>query len=350
MAEKRAFPGAVAAVGDSRGVFALRAVGRRSWEPREEEMAEDTLFDLASLAKPIATSTAVMQLVEAGELRLDDPAARFLPDFARAGKGGVTIRQLLSHTSGLPAWEPLYERASNREEMKRALMDMELEYPPGTKVVYSCLGFIALGYLLEEVSQMGLDEYTERYIFRPLGMGETMFNPPKSLRDRAAPTELCALRGRILRGEVHDENAFRNGGASGNAGLFSTAGDLVRFCQFYLRRLKGIGGKVLSPETARLAVRCQTEGLNDRGGLGWLLHSETASSAGDRLSRNSFGHTGFTGTSLWIDPENDLFSILLTNRIHTSRNMGQEISRARPIFNDLAFLGVSEIRRRGDGA
>ena len=334
-----AFPGAVFLIARSGVIVMHRAYGRAvSVIEDQRPMTPDTIFDLGSITKPVATATSAMILLERGRLMLRDPVSRYIPEYAGNGRDDVTIHNLLTHTSGLPAWKPLYERCRSREDFLRQICNMELEHPPGSKVVYSCLGFMLLTFIIERVVGESLASYSKRMIFKPLGMEDTQFNPPKSLRDRIAATELCSWRKRLLIGEVHDENAFAMGGVSGNAGLFSTAKDLAIFSQMLLNMGDYGGRRILSPLTVRLMTRNHTKGLNEPRGLGWALISE-GSSAGELLSQSTFGHTGFPGCSLWIDPEEELMIILLTNRVHPSRE-NEAIHRIRPVFHNIIASSI----------
>ena len=338
-----AFPGAVVLVA-RKGVIATHKVyGKAVAIPPEKArpMELNTIFDLGSLTKPVATATSTMMLLERGKLRLDDPVNLFIPSFAGGEKEKVTIRDLLTHTSGLPAWKPLYKECKTRDDFLRELCQMELEYHPEEKVVYSCLGFILLTFILEKITGENLASFSSREIFKPLDMKDTFFNPPESLRDRIVATERCSWRNRVLIGEVHDENAYGMGGVSGNAGLFSTAHDVAVYAQMMLNEGKYGGVRVLSSSSVRLMTRNCTSKLNEPRGLGWLLKSEKASSAGDLFSSASFGHTGFPGTCLWIDPEKELIAILFTNRIHPTRE-NEAILRIRPLFHNLVASAIKD--------
>jgi CubicO group peptidase (beta-lactamase class C family) len=302
-----AFPGAVIAVGRHDRVLLLQAVGHYGVEdPRPVTPA--TIYDLASLTKVIGLTTAAMMLVDSGKLDLDAPAQRYVPAFQGAGKDRVLIRHLLTHSSGLPAWRPLYRDAATREEALAVVDTTPLLRQPGDTFVYSDLGAIVLTQVVEAISHESLDRFLEQRLFGPLGMRATRFLPPESWRSRIAPTENdSSFRHRLLRGEVHDENAARLGGVSGHAGLFSSAGDLAVFAQWLMRA-----------PAMRAWTRRQDLPPGSSRALGWDTPSEN-SSAGTKLSSSAFGHTGFTGTSIWIDPEKDLFIILLTNRVNPTR-------------------------------
>ena len=325
---QRAFPGGVVAVGKDGALVHLRAFGRLSYDPDAPEARTDTIYDLASLTKVVVTTTAAMILVDEGRLDLSRPVSAFLPRFRGAGKAKVAVESLLTHSSGLDWWAPLYQDTKGKQAYVERIQAMELTYPTGTRALYSDLGLILLGEVLERVAGDPLDVFAQERIFEPLGMKDTGYRPGPALQARIAPTELDPWRGRVVRGEAHDENAFAMGGVAPHAGLFGTAPDLARFAQMLLN------GGVL--EHKRIVSREVVEQFTRRGeipgstrGLGWdTPHPD--SSAGERLSPRSFGHTGFTGTSMWIDPERKVFVILLTNRVHPTRdnNAIREVRRA----------------------
>ncbi|MGI6610015.1 MAG: serine hydrolase domain-containing protein [Limnochordia bacterium] len=326
--EARKIPGAVLAIGRHGILVGPRAIGLASLEPEEKPLRPDALYDLASVTKVVATTTCALMLIEHGAMRLDDPVSFFLPEFKHET---VAIRHLLTHSSGLPAWRPLYQSNATPQEMISTLMQLPLEYETGQRVVYSCLGYILLAQVIEHVSATPLDELARTEVFAPLGMLDTMYRPDAQRRQRAVPTERDSRTGQFKQGVVHDENAFGLGGVSGNAGLFSTAADTAIFCQMLLN--KGCYGatRILSPAMVGLATANHTGHLNDSRGLGWVIKGHHRwSSAGDLFSPSSFGHTGFTGTSLWIDPVCDLFLVLLTNGVHPAREAAQHI-RLRPL-------------------
>jgi CubicO group peptidase (beta-lactamase class C family) len=282
-------------------------------------MRPDTIFDLASITK-LFTAVAILQLVEDGALDLDAPVADVIAEFGQAGKGGITIRHLLSHTSGLPAWAPLWSAYDTPEARVRAIYEMTPRAAPGETYVYSDLGLIVLGEIVETVTGRRLDEVIAERITGPLGMTDTMFNPAPALRDRIAATEYSPATGRgMVHGSVHDENAWALGGIAGHAGLFSTAGDLAVFAQMLLNGGRYAGARILEPETVQAMMVNQTAAFpgNDRG-LGPQLYQHWYFDA--MTTPASAGHTGFTGTSLVIDPTTDSFAILLTNRVHPSRS------------------------------
>ncbi len=343
--ENGAFPGAVVLVGRRSRIVYHKAFGYSMITPRQVEMRKDTIFDLASLTKPIVAATLTMILVEEGVLRLDDKIIDLVspglaPLYGEGDKQKVSVLHLLTHTSGLPAWLPLYSYCSSRDEVFRYVIRMPLKYPPGDKVVYSDLGIILLTYIIEYLTGKRIDVLARDLIFNPLGMNDTTYNPSKEVADRIAATEFCRFRKRILVGEVHDENAYRMDGVSGHAGLFSTALDIAKFAQFMLNRGSLGNVTILSRKSVDLMTRCHTEGLNDRRGIGWALKTR-GSSCGDLFSDRSYGHTGFTGTSLWIDPEEELFVVFLTNRVHPTRE-NRAILRIRPLLHNIVASSIRD--------
>lgn len=335
--EERVFPGAVVAVGRGGEMAKLRAYGHHTYEA-ERAVRVDDLFDLASITKVAATTLAVMRLVEEGRLELDAPVARYLPDFGQNGKERVTLRHLLSHSSGLRAGLPLRPAAS-REDVLAALLAEGLQSPPGTRTAYSDLGMIVLGLVVENAADRPLDAYLRETFYEPLGMASTGFREVGAYDPRALPTEIDeAFRRRVIQGEVHDETASLLGGVAGHAGLFSTAPDLARLAFLLARGGEAYGQRVFSEETLRLfTTRVSPPGAYPTA-LGWLAHrppEEGFSSAGRRLGPRAFGHTGFTGTSLWVDPESGLWVILLTNRTFP-RRAESRIGGVRAAVADLA--------------
>ena len=306
-------PGAVLVVGHAGKVVHRQAFGMRALEPRPEPMTPDTIFDLASLTKPF-TATCVMRLVERGQVRLDDPVARYLPEFARNGKQEITVRQLLTHFSGLPADLDLKSSWSGHAQALQLADDTAPVIPPGSRFLYSDINYIVLGELVERVSGMSLDRYASEHIFLPLKMETTRFKPPADWRPRIAPTARDE-HGNLLRGVVDDPSARRMGGVAGHAGLFSTADDLARFAQALLDR----DGNLLSPVSIlKMTTPQQPVNSTVLRGLGWDIDSPFSTNRGELLPVGSFGHTGFTGTSLWIDPVTQTYIILLSNAVHPS--------------------------------
>lgn len=330
--ERGAFPGGVLAVGDREALIHLHAFGRLTYDADAPPVSAGTIYDLASLTKVVATTTMAMILVDEGRLDLDQPVQELLPGFTGPGKKAVTVRHLLTHSSGLPAVAPLYKEIRGREAYLERIQAMDLEYPPGSRSTYSDLGIILLGEILERTAGQPLEAFVRERVLGPLGMRDTRFRPPAELWPRIAPTEVDPWRGRLIHGEVHDENAFALGGAAPHAGLFGTAGDLARFAQMLLNSGTLEGRRIVSQETVALFTRRAGIPGSDRA-LGWDTKSAEGSSAGTLFSPRSFGHTGFTGTSIWIDPERKVFVILLTNRVHPTRE-NNLIREVRPAVAD----------------
>jgi len=305
-------PGAVLLVGHNRQVIYRKAYGNRALEPRREPMTLETIFDLASLTKVVATTTAVMKLVEQGKIRLNDPVAKYLPEFGQNGKEDITVRQLLTHYSGLGPDLDLKTIWEGKETAYRMAFGEAPEAPPGSRFSYSDVNFIVLGAVVERVSGETLDKYCERRIFAPLKMMHTRFTPPAGLRPKIAPTQYDENE-HMLRGVVHDPTARRMGGVAGHAGLFSTADDLAKFSQALLNG----GGGVLSALSVEKMTRPeQPPSAPVLRGFGWDIDSPFSSNRGDLLPVGSYGHTGFTGTSMWIDPTTQTYIILLANAVH----------------------------------
>jgi serine-type D-Ala-D-Ala carboxypeptidase len=310
-----AFPGAVAVIGTHAGPRATVTAGRLDWAP-SPAVTTTTIWDLASLTKVVGMTSAMMQLVEQGKIDLDAPVQRYLPTWTGRWKDRVTVRDLITHRSGLPAFRQYFKLNLSPDSTLALQLGTQLDTTPGVRMVYSDIGAITAGKVIERVSGMRLDEYLARHVFGPLGMSDTRYLPPASLRPRIAPTEVDPWRGRHLRGEVHDENAAALGGVSAHAGLFSTADDLSRLAQAYLN-----GGALGSARLARAATIRQFTTVQDSTfssrALGW--DTPPGAGSGHFLRHPAFGHTGFTGTSLWIDPAHDLYVILLTNRVNPTR-------------------------------
>ncbi len=317
-------PGGVLLVGHDGRVVYRKAFGMRSLEPAREPMTVGTIFDLASLTKCVATTTAVMQLFEEGRVRLNDPVAAYLPEFAQNGKQDVTVRELMTHYSGLAPDLDLSTPWNGRDAAFKMAMEQKPAHPPGSRFEYSDINFEVLGFLVERVTGEPLNEYAARHVFAPLGMGHTRFLPPEEWKARIAPTQYD-VDGAMLRGLVHDPTARRMGGVAGHAGLFSTADDLARFAQALLS-----GEKVLHRETVeKMTTPQQAANAASERGLGWDIDSPFASNRGELLPVGSFGHTGFTGTSLWIDPVTDTYIVLLTNAVHPRGGKSVVSLRAR---------------------
>ena len=314
-------PGAVLVVGHNGKIVYRKAYGNRALEPHREAMTLDTVFDLASLTKVIVTTTAVMQLMQIGKIRLNDPVAKYLPEFAQNGKEDITVRQLLTHYSGLPPDLDLKTQWESKATAYGMAFAEMLDDSPGSRFSYSDINFIVLGALVEKVSGETLDEYATRHIFAPLKMFHTRFLPPSAWRAKIAPTQYDENE-HMLRGVVHDPTARRMGGVAGHAGLFSTGDDLAKFAQALLSG----GGGILSPlSVEKMTSPEQPPAAPVLRGFGWDIDSPFSSNRGDLLPVGSFGHTGFTGTSLWIDPTTNTYIILLTNAVHP-RGKGNAIA------------------------
>jgi len=311
-----AFPGAFAVIGTGGAILVEYGVGSLDWAPSPHP-DENTLWDMASLTKVVGMTTAMMQLTEAGKVDLDAPVQRYVREFTGPNKERVTVRQLLTHSSGLPAWRPLYKETDTPDAARALAIATALDTLPGIRMVYSDLGAIILGQIVERVSGEHLDDYLTRHVFVPLGMTSTRYRPGADLLPRIAPTEYDPWRQRKIRGEVHDENAFSLGGVSGHAGLFSTGHDVARLTRMYLNGGTLDGVRIVSPETIRRFTTVQDSTMSNRA-LGWETPNGS-NSAGHLMKRPAFGHTGFTGTSIWVDPSRDLFVVLLTNRVNPTR-------------------------------
>ncbi len=358
------FPGAVLLVRDGERVFYLRAFGHRALEPQPALMLEGTIFDLSSLTKPLATSVAFMLLMRDGKVRLDDRVTRFFHNFGVYGKTHVTFRHLLNHSSGLPAWRPYYKAIQQierkgekvnflgsdgaKEFIYQEISRERPEAPAGQRAIYSDLGFILLGATIETISGASLDRFCQERIFRPLGMRATAFIDQSLVRtrriepntDMIAATERCPWRKRVLWGEVHDDNAYAMGGVAGHAGLFSSARDIDTL----LCRLKACyaGTDSFVPQAVLQEFWKRDESVPESTwALGWDTPSRVNSSAGKLFSGRTVGHLGFTGTSMWVDLERDRHVILLTNRVHPSRD-NDAIREFRPVIHDLINQAAAE--------
>ncbi len=332
------FPGASVVVG-RRGYAAFeKGFGHLGWTADSPDVTpERTIYDLASLTKVVGTTTAAMILYDEGRLDLDAPVTHYLPAFTGGLKNQVTVRQLLTHESGLPAGRNLWRLAHSPSEAKSIVLSTPLACRPGKCQVYSDLGADVLGWVIESISGEGLDAFLDERVFGPIGMSDTHFRPDASLRYRIAPTEVSPPRGYPIRGEVHDENAWALGGVAGHAGLFSTAADLSLFAQMMLNMGEYQGVRIISDSTVALFTR-RTAGTR---ALGWDT-ADGEGSSGIYMSERAYGHTGYTGTSLWIDPDRDMFVILLTNRVHApkARRPAKVIADVRADLADVAAAAV----------
>jgi CubicO group peptidase (beta-lactamase class C family) len=348
-------PGAVVLVARHGRIAYLKAFGNRSVQPRIEPMTVDTIFDMSSLTKVMATTPSIMMLVESGALRIDDRVKRYLPSFAGGGKDAITVRDLLTHYSGLPPdfdlSKPWFGHAAALEELWKTPTESE----PGKDFRYSDLNFIVLGEIVHATSGKTLDAFARERIYTPLGMSDTGFRPSSELVPRIAPTEtrrntLRYLKGvaangsldEILRGEVHDPVAWRMGGVAGHAGLFSTATDLAIYAQMLLNRGSYQETRIFSP----LTVEAMTSPQSPRNsmqirGYGWDIESIYSAPQGD-LFKDGFGHSGFTGTSIWVDPPTDSFTIVLTNRVHPDG--GKDVNHLRAVIANIVAASIVDLR------
>ncbi len=355
------FPSAVYLVGEKgRAVFA-DALGNSVVEPRRIPATLDTIYDLASLTKPLITGQLCARRIESGELTLDSSVSNYLPEFDRPDKNAITLRELLTHTSGLPAWRPLYILAEgDPERVVSVIANLNLDYEPGTRVVYSDLGFIILSLLLERLTTKPLTELAQGEIFQPLSLKRTFFNPEIAMQtgiaacetgngyERGMYREIDAGPGQyenwrqdLIWGEVHDGNAHFLGGAAGHAGLFSTAKETLVLANQFLAGSARNKSKLLKPETCEMFRKNMTPGLEERRSFAWQLAETKDSAAGPDLPPDSFGHSGFTGTSCWIDPHADRVYILLTNRTHARSLPFANINSVRRQFHSLAVAALN---------
>jgi len=342
------YPGAAVIVGRKGAAVFEKGFGRLSWSSSSTPVdAQRTIYDVASLSKVVGTTTAIMILYDEKKIGLDDPVVNYIPTFGGGDKDRVTIRQLLTHTSGLPAGRDIWRIAQTPLEARALVLNTNLEGRPGAQYIYSDLGADVLGLLVEVVAGEPLDKFLARRVFEPLGMNETFYRPADSLRYRIAPTEVTPPRGYPLRGEVHDENAYALGGVAGHAGLFSTASDLSVFAQMMLNGGEYNGVQIISKPTVELFT---SRSFGHRA-LGWDT-AEGDYGSGRYLGPTAYGHTGFTGTSMWIDPEREMFVILLTNRVHAARALrpAKVISDVRADLSDAAVLSVLDGPKLASGS
>jgi uncharacterized protein YbbC (DUF1343 family) len=313
IAEKR-MPGCVVCIGRQGKIAWLKAYGNKQVVPSEVPMTTDTLFDMASITKPVATATSVMLLVEQGKLRLSDKVADHIPEFAANGKEGITIFDLLTHQSGLLPDNKLSDYDDGPEKSLERICALDLQAPTGTKFIYSDVNYILLAKLVRRACGQNVHEFSQEHLFGPLGMRETGYLPAEALRARAAPTE--ERDGRWMQGEVHDPRAYKLGGIAGHAGLFSTAADLALYAQMMIDRGRVGERQLLAPQTVATMTRAYPVPGGGRRGLGWDKRSGYSTNRGELMTDAAFGHGGFTGTVLWIDPDLELFVIFLSNRVH----------------------------------
>jgi serine-type D-Ala-D-Ala carboxypeptidase len=355
------FPSAVYVVAENGNAIFADAQGDAVRKPETLAATLETIYDLASLTKPLVTGLLCAGLVESGQLTLDSSVAQYLQEFDRPDKLHITVRELLTHTSGLPAWRPLYLTAGDKEGALAAIANEKLVYKTGKRVAYSDLGFIVLGFLIQQLTGASLQELTRRMVIDPLQLRHTCFNPSSDLMKDIAASEtgnayemaMCegdfsstapeskrsTWRKQIIWGEVHDVNAYFLGGAAGHAGLFSTASETLRLANQFI----GGQSELLSKETCALFRQNMTKGLNEARSLAWQLAATKDSTAGPALPPDAFGHTGFTGTSCWIDAERQRVFILLTNRTHNHSLPFTNINSVRRQFHSLAVSALDNL-------
>jgi CubicO group peptidase (beta-lactamase class C family) len=334
----RATPGATIAVARRGKLVLLKAYGRNDWAPGAPKTADSTMYDMASLTKVVATTTAAMILEEEGKLDIERTVASYLPEYDVPDKHTITVRMLLTHTSGIHSNHPLWKEAKGREQYLKGMVAFPLAREPGSAAEYTDWNMVLMQFIIERITGQTLDQFVEARVFGPLGMRDTRYNPPESMKPRIAPTETEDFRGGQVWGVVHDETAWVLGGVSGNAGLFSSARDLAVFVQMLLNGGSYGTTQILKPSTvARWTARQRPDASR---ALGWDTPSPN-SSAGRFFSPRSFGHTGFTGTSIWADPERELLVVLLTNRVNPTRD-NQKIGPLRRAVADVVQQSVTD--------
>lgn len=328
-----AFPGAVVLIWKDGQIIFNKGFGHFTYDENSPSVSTKTLYDLASLTKVIATTTASMICYDRKLFSLDDYVVKYIPEFGQNGKDKITIRNLLLHNAGLTAWKKFYEYCNSTEDVIKEIYSSELEYEPGSKMVYSDLGFITLGKIIEKVSSKPLDVFCKDEIFTPLNMNSTFFNPGDSVKKLCAPTEIDNYwRMKLLQGEVHDEASAMLNGVAGHAGLFSTAEDISKLIAVLMQKGKLGNKEFIKSGTVDLFTKRSSD--QSTRALGWDTKSEKGSSSGDYFSLSSFGHTGFTGTSIWADPDKNLFVVFLTNRVYPARE-NYKLGKIRPELHNL---------------
>jgi len=332
------FPGAVVLISKNGNIIYEKAFGHFTYDDTSAAVSINTIYDIASLTKVIATTTAAMIGYDRNLFSLDDPVAKYIPEFSQNGKEKVTIKNLLLHNSGLPAFKPFYKNYSSADEVIKDIYKTPLSYEPGSKTVYSDLGFITLAKLIEKVTGKRFDAFCKEEIFKPLQMNSTYFNPHDPLKYKIAPTEYDNYwRNKLVWGKVHDETASLLGGVAGHAGLFSTAEDMSKLLQLLLDGGTFNGHQIIRPETVKLFTTKYSD--KSTRALGWDTKSEENSSAGNLFDITSFGHTGFTGTSVWVDPTRNLFIVFLTNRVYPTRE-NKKLYKVRPALHDAVIKAL----------
>lgn len=339
--EDKAFPGAQILIWQNGKTIYDKSFGHLTYDSKSPEVTNKTIFDLASVTKVIATTTAAMICYDRNLFSLDDPVVKYIPEFGVNGKEKITIKNLLLHNTGLPAWKKFYESCKTKEDVLKEIYSSELEYPTGEKTVYSDLGIITLGKIIEKVTNKSLDNFCRDEIFNPLKMNSTFYNPPDSLKQYCAPTEIDNYwRNKTIQGEVHDETSAMLNGVAGHAGLFSTTSDIAKLMEVLISKGIYLGQSIIKQSTIELFTKRYSD--QSSRALGWDTKSETGSSAGDFFSGSSYGHTGFTGTSVWVDPQRNLFVIFLTNRVYPTRD-NSKISKVRPELHNAVIKSLEKM-------
>ena len=334
-----AFPGCAIAVGYNGKLIFNEGFGNFTYDPKSKKVDTQSIYDLASVTKVVSTTSAAMLLYDRGLLDLNWKVQDILPDFLGKEKGLVMVKHLLTHTAGLPAWKRFYLTHKGQEQILQQIYKEDLIYTPGTLTTYSDLSMILMQKIIEVITQKPLNIFVQEELYQPLGMDRTFYNPDKSYLDDIVPTERSDFHKMVVHGFVHDENAFAMGGVSGHAGLFSTSEDLAKFCQMMLNKGLYNFKKVLSKKTIDYFTTRAGVVEGSTRATGWDTRSEEKSSAGHFMSMQAFGHTGFTGTSIWMDPENEVFVVLLTNRVHPTRE-NLKISKVRPKVHDYVIKAI----------
>lgn len=337
-----AFPGAVVLIWKDGKIIFEKAYGNYTYDINSPKVYPHTLYDLASLTKIVATTTATMICYDRKLFLLDDKVTKYIPQFGVNGKEKITIKNLLLHNSGLPAWKKFYGRNLTYDDVVKEIFSSELDYKTGEKTVYSDLGIITLGKIIEKVTGKNLDVFCNDEIFIPLKMQSTFFNPDHSIKKLCAPTETDNYwRMKTLQGEVHDETSAMLNGVAGHAGLFSTASDISKLMSVLMNNGKVGLNQFINQSTIELFTKRFSQ--ESTRALGWDTKSDSGSSAGNYFSKNSFGHTGFTGTSIWADPHRNLFVVFLTNRVYPTRD-NIKITKVRPMLHDAIIKSLERLR------
>ena len=339
--EDKAFPGAVVLIWKDDKTIYEKAFGNYTYDKSSPIVQTNTIFDLASVTKVVATTTAAMICYDRKLFSLDDKVIKYIPEFGVNGKENITIKNLLLHNAGLPAWKKFYGRNLKYDDVIKEIYSSELEYKTGEKTVYSDLGIITLGKVIEKVTNKSLDKFCEDEIFKPLEMNTTFYNPKDSLKKLCAPTETDNYwRMKTLQGEVHDETSAMLNGVAGHAGLFSTAEDIAKLMSVLMNKGTYNNEQFIKQSTVELFTKRYSE--ESTRALGWDTKSDSGSSAGIYFSKNSFGHTGYTGTSIWADPDRNLFVVFLTNRVYPIRE-NTKIQKVRPQLHNAVIKSIEKI-------